>query len=111
EGLDYSFYFGADKNEFTIEEVIATGIYSEELTRHHHRYNKVMKHGEIACSWSHKMIYEEMLNSNYQRILIFEDDAKPSPETIKNIPLIIGEIQHDCELLMWVWSKNGEVIT
>ena len=111
EGLNYSFFYGADKSQFTIEEAVAKGIYSEALTRHHHRYNKTMKHGEIACSWSHKMIYEEMLANNYERIFIFEDDAKPNHEAMKNIPSIIREIPPDCELLMWGWSKNGEVTT
>ena len=50
KGLQYSFFFGADKNKFTIEEVEAKEIFSEMLTRQHHRFSKTMKHGEIACS-------------------------------------------------------------
>ena len=107
EGLNYSFFYGADKNEFTIEEVKEKGIFSEELTRYHHRFGKTMKHGEMACSWSHRMMYEEMIKNNYQRILIFEDDSMPDKETIKNIPVILDEIPGNCELLMWGWDKNG----
>ncbi len=106
-GLNYSFFFGADKNKFTVEEVTANKIFSEELTRKHHRFGKTMKHGEIACSWSHRMIYEDMLSKNYQRILIFEDDALPYEKSVKQIPAIINEIPGDCELLMWGWAKNG----
>jgi glycosyl transferase, family 25 len=107
-GLDYSFFFGADKNNFTIEELESKNIYSEELTKKHHRYTKVMKPGEIACSWSHRMMYEDMLKNNYERVLIFEDDAVPDPEVMKQVPAILSEIPADCELLMWGWSKNGE---
>jgi glycosyl transferase family 25 len=107
-GLDYSFFFGADKKNFTIEELVQKNIYSEELTKKHHRYNKVMMPGEIACSWSHYMMYEDMLKNNYDRILIFEDDAVPSPVMIEKIPEILSEIPADCELLMWGWDKNGE---
>lgn len=107
KGLQYVFFFGADKNKFTIEEVKEKGIFSEELTRHHHRFSKTMKHGEIACSWSHKMIYEEMLANNYNRILIFEDDAVPDKKLVGQIPGILKEIPADCELLMWGWEKNG----
>jgi len=107
EGLNYSFFYGADKNKFTINEVLEKGIFSEELTRRHHRFSKTMKHGEIACSWSHRMMYEDMLTNNYNRILIFEDDALPDPEMIKKIPSILEEIPDDCELLMWGWDKNG----
>jgi len=106
-GLNYSFFFGADKSKFSIEDVIVRGIYSEELTRQHHRYNKTMKHGEIACSWSHKMMYEEMMANNYNRILIFEDDAVPDELMVKKISEILQEIPADCELLMWGWGKNG----
>lgn len=107
KGLQYSFFFGADKNKFNIEEVVEKGIFSETLTRQHHRFNKTMKHGEIACSWSHKMMYEEMLLNNYSRILIFEDDAVPNEKMIKLVPKILEEIPDNCELLMWGWDKNG----
>ncbi len=107
-GLDYSFFFGADKNNFTIEELIKNNIYNEELTKQHHRYTKVMKPGEIACSWSHRMMYEDMLKNNYDRVLIFEDDAVPDPGMMKQVPAILSEIPADCELLMWGWDKNGE---
>ena len=105
-GLDYSFFYGADKKDFTIEELVERNIYSEELTKEHHRYTKVMRPGEIACSWSHRMMYEDMLKNNYGRILIFEDDAVPDPEMIKRVPAILSEIPGDCELLMWGWDKN-----
>jgi glycosyl transferase family 25 len=107
QGLEYTFYYGADKNKFTIDEVLEKGIFSEELTRHHHRFGKTMKHGEIACSWSHKMMYEEMLAENYHRVLIFEDDAVPDEKMVIQIPEILDQIPVDCELLMWGWDKNG----
>jgi glycosyl transferase family 25 len=106
-GLDYSFYFGVDKDTFTIEKIIADGIFSEELTRKHHRFGKTMKPGEIACSWSHKMIYEDALANNYERFLIFEDDAVPEESMMKKMHLILDKIPADCELLMWGWAKSG----
>ncbi len=105
-GLEYSFFFGADKNNFTLENIISTGIFSEELTRHHHRFGKTMKPGEIACSWSHRMIYEDMLANNYSSILIFEDDAIPDENMLKKVPAILKELPADLELLMWGWDKN-----
>lgn len=107
-GLNYTFFYGADKNAFTIEETRAKGIFSEELTREHHRFGKTMKHGEIACSWSHVMMYEDAIQNNYKRVLIFEDDAVPDLEMLQKIPTILQEIPPDCELLMWGWDKNGE---
>jgi len=108
KGLKYSFFFGADKNDFTSKELVENNIYNEELASKHHRYNKLMMPGEIACAWSHRMIYEDMLEKNYSRILIFEDDALPNPALIPQVPVILAEIPGDCEVLMWGWSRNGE---
>lgn len=107
KGLNYSFFFGADKNKFTVEEAGAKNIFSEQLARQQHRFSKTMMHGEIACSWSHKMMYKDMLANNYNRVLIFEDDAVPDQWIMPQIPAILKEIPDDCELLMWGWDKNG----
>lgn len=107
-GLNYSFFYGADKNNFTVEELIRKNIYDEELTKKHHRYTKAMKPGEIACAWSHRMMYEDMLKNNYERVMIFEDDAVPEPVVMKHVPAILSEIPANCEVLMWGWDKNGE---
>jgi glycosyl transferase family 25 len=48
-----------------------------------------------------------MLANNYQRVLIFEDDAMPDEKMMPQIPAILNEIPADCELLMWGWAKNG----
>ena len=42
-----------------------------------------MKPGEIACPWSHRMIYEEMASKNYKRILILENVAVRDLELMK----------------------------
>jgi len=107
-GLNYSFFFGADKNNISINDLIEKNIYNEELTKKNHRYTKTMMPGEIACALSHRMIYEDMLQNNYSRVLIFEDDSLPSPKGLEMIPAILSEIPSNCELLMWGWGKNGE---
>ena len=52
-----------------------------------------------------------MLANNYNRILIFEDDAVPDEKMMKYIPAILNEIPGDCDLLMWGWDKNGTTNT
>ena len=108
KGLTYQFFLGADKNKFTIEEVSDTGVFSEPLARKQHRFGKTMRHGEIACSLSHRMMYADMLEKGYSRVLIFEDDAVPDPGMLPLVPRIVDEIPANCELLMWGWDKNGE---
>src|SRR5215204_784503 len=85
-GLNYSFFFGADKNNISINELIDKNIYSEALAKKHHRYTKAMMPGEIACALSHRMIYEDMLQNNYSPVLILEDDALPDPKGLEMIP-------------------------
>lgn len=111
KGLNYSFFYGSDKNEFSIPALIEKNIFSEQLTRLHHRFGKTMRPGEIACSWSHRMMYEEMIAANYERILVLEDDAVPDPAMIKLIPSILDEIPEDAELLFWGWDKNDRDTT
>ena len=112
KGLNYSFFYGADKKNLDIPDLIEKNIYSEVLAKQHHRYTKTMMPGEIACALSHRMIYEDMLKNNYSRILILEDDALPDPKVLERIPVILSEIPSNCELLMWGWGKNeGEDFT
>lgn len=107
-GLRYSFFYGADKNEFSIPDLEEKNIFSEDRARLQHRFGKTMRPGEIACSWSHRMMYEEMIAANYSRILVFEDDAVPDPAMMPLIPTILGEIPQDAELLFWGWDKNDK---
>ncbi len=109
EGLQYSFFYGADKNKFSIEDLVKTGVYDEKRAKALHRYSKSMMPGEVACAWSHRLIYEDMLRHDYKRILIFEDDALPDENRITEIPQILAEIPAGCELFYWGWGKNGNV--
>lgn len=107
-GLRYVFFYGADKTKFNVKELQSAGMFNESLSRQNHRYSKPMNPGEIACSWSHKLIYEDMLKNNYRRILVFEDDAVPDEKTLTEIPEILKELPENWEVLMWGWGKNFE---
>src|SRR5687768_12552797 len=91
-GLQYEFFYGADKNNFEVAQLERENIYSETLTKHNHRYSKSMRPGEIACAWSHRMMYEDMLEKGYQKVLIMEDDAAPDNDQVKVIPEIFNEL-------------------
>jgi glycosyl transferase, family 25 len=106
KGLNYEFLYGADKNNFSLEELKADGIYDEAAAIRHHRYNKKMKDGEVACAWSHRMAFEDMLAKGYEKVLVFEDDVIPDPDAVHLIPDILKSIPDDCEFLYWGWAKN-----
>lgn len=107
-GLQFEYFFGADKSSFTLDDVKAKGIYDEKAAIQHHRYSKTMKHGEVACAWSHRLVFENMLAKGYEKVLVFEDDVLPDPKNITLIPEIINNIPADCEFLYWGWAKNGD---
>ena len=107
-GLNYKFFFGADKNYFSLEELKEKNIYNEHLAVEHHRYSKPMNAGQIGCALSHKNIYEEIINNGYQKTLILEDDVEPAQGSIKLFAEIIKDLPGDWELLYFDYSKNED---
>lgn len=106
DGLNYSFFFGADKKNFSIEELEQQGIYNEGLAIEAHRYNKPMNGGQIGCAWSHKLVHEDMLEKGYQKVLILEDDVTVTEEGLARFSDIINELPPDWELLYLDYAKN-----
>lgn len=107
KGLSYEYFYGADKNTFTVEQLEAEGIFNESLARQRHRFGKSLRPGEIACSWSHRMMYEDMLQKGYKRVLILEDDAVPDTSSMANLTETLNAIPPNAELIFWGWGKNG----
>lgn len=109
KGLDYEFFEGTDATLLSKEELnkIADLPRSAELLdeffmmRYGHKANRPLHRSEIGCSHSHVRIYQEMLEKNYERVLIFEDDARIDFRYTDLIPEILNEMPKDCELLYW----------
>lgn len=106
QGLHYEFFFGADKNNFSIDELKEKNIYNETSAVKHHRYSKAMNPGQIGCALSHKNIYEEIINNGYEKTLVLEDDVEPVMESLHLFSEIINELPGDWELLYFDYSKN-----
>ena len=106
QGLHYEFFFGADKNNFSPDELKEKNIYNEALAVKHHRYNKAMNPGQIGCALSHKNIYTEIINNGLKKTLILEDDVEPLMESLNLFSEIINELPGDWELLYFDYSKN-----
>ncbi|MFM7671647.1 MAG: glycosyltransferase family 25 protein [Bacteroidota bacterium] len=108
QGLRYEFFYGAVKDRFTIDQLQANGIFDEKLARKRHRFGKTLRPGEIACSWSHRMIYEDILQKGYDRALILEDDAVPDPSALVKVAEMLHELPAAAGLIFWGWGKNGK---
>lgn len=108
QGLNFSFFEGIDKLEWPLDRVIAHGIYDEALAIASHRYGKPMNLGNIALSYGHQKIYEDILLNQYKRALIFEDDVVPDQHQLIHIPKVLAELPADWELLYWGYdTKNA----
>ena len=75
EGLQYSLFYGADKNELDLEQLALQNQYDSKLAIKKNIMHKRMTAGEVGCSLSHKMIYEEVIKQQYNKVLILEDDV------------------------------------
>ena len=73
--LNYEFFIGIDKKDLTITALEMKKIYDERAAILNSRYKKKLTTGQIACAYSHVKIYEDILENNYGRSLILEDDV------------------------------------
>lgn len=109
EGLRYEFFWAVDKQDFTLEEVIAKGVYDEAKALKFNRYGiKRLLAGEVACSWSHRNIYQRMLDEGLQRVLVFEDDVVTNRHTLAQLPATLHQLPPDWELVYLGFLQNEE---
>ena len=107
-GLHYQFFFGKDKQQFSIEDIKQQGIYDETLARKHHRFNKPMRAGQIGCAWSHAEVYKDMIKNNFQRVLILEDDIVVDREQLPLIEPVLNELPSDWELIYFGFAQREQ---
>ncbi len=110
-GLTYDFFWGADKLSLDYEQVKTDGTYDEKQAKKLQRQGKALNLGEIACSLSHRMIYEEMLKNNWEKVLILEDDVLPNVEYMDQLPASLKELPADWELVYLGYLKHEKVTT
>ncbi|MBC7890328.1 MAG: glycosyltransferase family 25 protein [Ferruginibacter sp.] len=106
EGLNYEFFWGADKQDHPISEMISDGIYNEAMAIKNHRYHKPLSSGQICCGWSHKHVYQDLISKGYQKALILEDDVIAESNIGKFGHLIIKELPSNWELLYLDYNRN-----
>lgn len=99
EGLKFSFFYGSDKKNLVMDELIENGTYDEAKAIKNHRFDKPMNTGQIGRSWSHRLVYEDMLENKYNRILILEDEVIPKKEGFETFEETLTSLPADWELL------------
>lgn len=108
QGLDFNFLYGADFENFTVEDVIKQGIFNRQEAIKKHRHGKDITKGMLGCTISHRMVYEDVVKNGYNRVLIFEDDVVPIAENISQFSNIMQQLPNDWELVYFDYNKNTE---
>jgi glycosyl transferase, family 25 len=106
DGLDYEFMFGADKHELENDTEALAKVYNESHAKSLHRYQKPMTIGHIACSLSHRKVYEHMLANGVKKALVFEDDVVPQFDALHHVPAILQELPPDWDMLYFGYDRN-----
>jgi glycosyl transferase, family 25 len=108
EGLDYEILYGVDKQDLDIEDLKTKGIYDEPLAIKHHRFTKPLLPGMIGCSWSHRNIYDDIIQNNFRNALVLEDDVVIDESTIQYFPEMVKQLPSDWELVYLGYARNEE---
>lgn len=106
EGLNYTFHYGVDKKDLTLDDLIEHKIYDEQKAISLHRDDKPMNTGQIGRSWSHRLVYEDMLKNGYKKILILEDHIVPNKEGLALFEEMMKELPQSWELWYLDYHKN-----
>jgi len=106
EGLDFSFFYGTDKKDLTIDQLLEEGIYDEKKAKSLHKKDKPMNTSQIGCAWSHRLVYEDMLANNYKKALILEDDVLLKKEGLAQIEEMLQQLPEDWELWYLDYHKH-----
>jgi glycosyl transferase family 25 len=108
-GLPFEFFWGTDKLNIDYEQSIADGIYDAAMAQKLQRQGKALNLGEIACSLSHRGLYATMIENNWQKVLILEDDVLPKMENLPQLPAALEELPDNWELVYLGYLKHEQV--
>lgn len=100
EGLRWEFFYGTNKHDLDLQELMEQGLYDDKKHRATKRTRRSMSIGEIACAMSHRDICQNVVDNGYKRVLILEDDVLPIYENLRKFKSAIDELPEDWELLM-----------
>jgi len=109
EGISFEFFYGADKNELTEEFISNNYRYDKKNTLSPGYYFKLLNTGEIACAFSHRMVYQAMVDNNWQKVLVLEDDVVPDYNQLGLLDDCLKELPPDWELFYLGYLKNDKL--
>jgi glycosyl transferase family 25 len=112
-GLNYELVYGVDKKTLDFPSLAASGEYVPTRAMKLNRYVKE-RHiplGHIACSWSHRNLYQRMVDQGIGRALILEDDAQPIEAHLAHLAATLAELPPCWELLYLGYVTHEQPIS
>ncbi len=109
EGLDFDFFWGTDKLTLQKDALVQQQVYNEASAKKNQRQGKALNEGEIACSLSHRSIYAAMIENNWQKVLILEDDVLPVFSKLEFLPQALKELPADWSLVYLGYLKHEKI--
>ena len=109
EGLQFEIFWGQDKELINQEEIIRSGDYAPERTQSYSRRKRNLMPGEIACSMSHRKLYDHIIRQRFSRVLVLEDDVVPLENNLIHLGSAIEELPGDWGLVYFGYLKHEEV--
>ncbi|MFY7901193.1 MAG: glycosyltransferase family 25 protein [Chitinophagaceae bacterium] len=106
--VDYEFFYGVDKMNLDIDVLKKENIYNEEQAIKLHKNSKPMFLGQVACSLSHRKLYEKILAEGYEKVLIFEDDFIVDENAVKTIANAFQQLPPSWDLWYLGYYLNEE---
>lgn len=106
DGLNFEFFFGVDKQYVSLEELKKQGLYITEYYQQFYKKPREISLGMLCCSLGHLKIYETIVENNYQKTLVLEDDALPILESLDFFSRIIAELPDEWDILYLGCEKN-----
>ncbi|MEP6674898.1 MAG: glycosyltransferase family 25 protein [Ferruginibacter sp.] len=107
--VHFEFFFGVDKMDLDMDQLVQTNVYDPVLAKKKHRNNKEMFLGQVACSLSHRELYKEILAKGYQHVLIMEDDFVPADINMNVLASVTKELPPDWELVYFGYYHNENI--
>jgi glycosyl transferase family 25 len=108
-GLRYEVVHGVDKRDLDLADLVRRGVYDDRTARRIHRYGRGMTLGHIACTLSHARVWRRVVDEGHRRVLVFEDDAEPIPETIAAAPAVLAQLPSSFELVYLGYNLHEAV--
>lgn len=104
EGLDFEYVFGIDGS--TVPDSRLQADYDDAEAQH--VYGRSLSSGQIGCTISHRMAYEDMVRNDHERALILEDDAFLPEERASTVKPVLDQLPSDWDLLYFFAERKDD---